>query len=209
MDVAGLGQFARACQTRTYLEADNPGSILHFGTPCSHEIVSPPITITFNDHTCKHRTYMQRILNPDPKSFSHHQDSRFKTSFFQYSVCFKTCPANGNDVKLSKGAMTQIRHTRPRGCPFLPSFQGTHGSQLGKQPFGNGERLLDVVLQYLHVFTLTMEPGASDPATDEGGIEGTEELAYKPPESQMISNLPEPNDYTCQFVRTLNHCITA
>lgn len=105
--------------------------------------------------------------------------------------------------------MTQIRHTRPRGCPFLPSFQGTHGSQLGKQPFGNGERLLDVVLQYLHVFTLTMEPGASDPATDEGGIEGTEELAYKPPESQMISNLPEPNDYTCQFVRTLNHCITA
>ena len=105
--------------------------------------------------------------------------------------------------------MTQIRHTRPRGCPFLPSFQGTHGSQLGKLPFGNGERLLDVVLQYLHVFTLTMEPGASDPATDEGGIESTEELAYKPPESHMISNLPEPNDYTCQFVRTLNHCITA
>ena len=92
MDVAGLGQFARACQTRTYLEADNPGSILHFGTPCSHEIVSPPITITFNDHTCKHRTYMQRILNPDPKSFIHSviiktQDSRHP--FFQYSVCFK------------------------------------------------------------------------------------------------------------------------
>ena len=89
MDVAGLGQFARACQTRTYLEADNPGSILHFGTPCSHEIVSPPITITFNDHTCKHRTYMQRILNPDPKSFIHSviiktQDSRhpfFSTQF--------------------------------------------------------------------------------------------------------------------------------